>query len=122
MGVPLSALDEWDARDIDLALAELAIEADTGRYGESLSEAMSPGADPTNYESGWGYRVVGPFTNFAERLVGEAQDQFRKALPEGAHMPAGLSWRVERYEYTPVAEGEYVEVQLERDAYGVAEA
>lgn len=101
-------------------LAEVAIEADTGRYGESLTEATSQEAAPDNYSSGWGYRVHGPFTNQAERLVGQARDEYRKNLPEGEHMPEGLFWTVTKETYTPVSEGEVVEVQYEQAAYGLS--
>jgi len=98
-------------------LAEVALEADTGRYGESLTEAMDPGADPSDYSSGFVYVAHGPRTNWAERAAAEAEEEYRRNLPEGERMPAGLSWTVTKQTYTPVPEGTVVEVQREQAAY-----
>lgn len=118
MGVPVSALAVWPARDVSLALAELEIEASTGRFGESLSEAMNPGADPSDYSTGYRYVAKGPVTNWAERAYADAEEQHRASLGKDAKMPAGLTWRIEKQEFTPVVEGEVVEVQLEQETYG----
>lgn len=120
MQLPVSALASWPLRDLDLALAEVAIEADTGRYGESLAEATSPGADPSDYSSGLVYVAHGPFTNWAERAAAEAEEAYRKSLPDGKSMPRGLFWTVSKEMYTPVPAGEVVEVQLEQAAYGLS--
>lgn len=118
MGLPVSALSSWSTSDIDLALAEIAIQADTGRFGESLSEAMNPGADPTVYSVGYRYVAQPPITNWAERAHAEAEEDFRKSLGKDAKMPAGLVFPIVKQEFTPIAEGEVVEVQYEQEAYG----
>ena len=79
-------------------LAEVALESDTGRYGESLAEATHPDAEPNEYNFPYYYRAVGPFTNQAEKAAKEAEQAYRKNLPEGVDMPAGLFWEVEKVE------------------------
>ena len=116
--MPVSQLAAWDPRDVDFALAELAIEADTGRYGESLTEATNPGADPSDYSVGFRFRAHGPNTNWAERAAKDAEEAYRKSLPEGATMPAGLFWTVSKETFDPVEGGEVEEPQLEQAAYG----
>ncbi|ANJ26822.1 hypothetical protein [Agromyces aureus] len=98
----MSQLATWPPADVALALAELAIEADTGRYGESLAEATDPRADPNAYGP---YRYVpeGPFTNQAERTAKLAEEQWRKDMPEGTST-AGLFWTVRKVEQTPLSD------------------
>lgn len=117
MGLPVDALAEWPTRSLDLALAEVALEADTGRYGESLSEATAPGADASDYTTGYRYVPKGPFTNQAEKVAREAEEQWRKTAGKDVSM-AGMFWTVEKETYTPVVDGEVLEVQLEQAAYG----
>lgn len=78
-------------------LAEIAIELDTGQYGESIAEATNPAADPMEYGPYY-YRAVGPTKNWAVAAVAEAEAAFEKSLPEGMRMPRGLNWNVEKVE------------------------
>ena len=102
MGIAHSELAAWPQQDIDLALAEVALEADTGRYGESIAEATNPAADPMEYGP-YFYRAVGPHKNWAEAAVSDAEQAFEKNLPEGTRMPRGLFWTVEKVERPTVA-------------------
>lgn len=96
---PTDGESEFDSHQVDLLLALAEIEADTGPYGQPFSEAMSEGAN-LNRDDGYApthmYRAVGPRVNYAARAVEEAQEKFRKSLPEGADMPAGLVFGVEK--------------------------
>ena len=83
--------DDWQRA---LLIASLEIQDDTGRYGESLPEAFSPDADPNNPDGAYRFTADGPFRNQAEKAVLDAQDAFRKQLPDGdaGHAMNGLHW------------------------------
>ena len=66
----------------------------TGRYGEWLPDATSPGADPNDYDNPLRYVAQGPFTNWAEKAAQDAQDAHRKAAGENANMN-GMFWTVD---------------------------
>lgn len=102
MGLPPSALWEFSPDDLDLLIASREIQADTGSYGESISEATSEAANPNNYAGGIRYSAEGPFTNYAARTAEDAKEKWRTENP-GVSM-AGLNWVVRRHEYTPMTE------------------
>ncbi|HEU5223432.1 MAG TPA: hypothetical protein VFU07_07100 [Candidatus Lumbricidophila sp.] len=96
LGIPHSQLSAWPVQDVDLALAAVALEADTGNYGELLSEATDPRADPNDYTpGGWRYVAHGPFTNWAEKAAKTAEAQWRKQAGDNPDM-AGMFWTVEK--------------------------
>ena len=87
---------EFDDEQRELLLASRLIEADTGRYGESQSEAFSPDADPNNPKAKIRYKVGLPSVNFAEKAVQDAQDAYRKKYPDAN--TNGFYWIPERVE------------------------
>lgn len=70
----------------------------TGPNGEYLPEATSDEASPTNYDSGWGVRVTGPFTNYFERARLDTIKAYEKAAGKDANLN-GMYWAVERVDY-----------------------
>lgn len=96
--IPADGESEFDAHQVDLLLALAEIESEMGPYGQPYSEAMSEGANLNRdgYAPTHMYKAVGPRVNYAVRAVEEAQEKFRKSLPEGAEMPKGLIFSVEK--------------------------
>lgn len=88
---------EWDVDQVDLMLAWEAYRGDLGQYGEMLSEATSPDADPTSY-SGWRYVAQGPFTNQAEKVAKDAEADWKRQAGKDANTN-GMYWTVEKVEY-----------------------
>lgn len=70
----------------------------TGPNGEWMPDATSPGADPSDYDSGFGFAVSGPHTNWAEKTRLDAIDAWKKEAGEHANVN-GLYWTVSRVEY-----------------------
>lgn len=95
---------EWDDESVALMVAYDRVVRNTGRYGEWLPDATSPGADPNNYKSGFGYRPDGPFTNWAEKQVLDTTDAWKKTAGKNPNMN-GLYWTVERYEFPTAPSG-----------------
>lgn len=86
---------EWDASQRGWLLASRAIEADTGQYGERLSEALDPKASPFYHEDdAIRFDVVGPAVNQAVKAVEDAQDDRKKKYPDAP--TNGLIWGVKR--------------------------
>lgn len=87
---------EWDDEQRALALAFEDYRRDIGPNGELLSEATSDRADPNYYEAdGIRYVSRGPHTNWAEKARMDAEEAYRKTLPEGQSMH-GMFWSVEK--------------------------
>lgn len=75
---------EFDEDDVNQLLALQAIRRDTGRYGESLSEAMSPQAHP-NYTEPDAIRFIPHVrVNHAEEAIELYKEQHKEELPRGA--------------------------------------
>lgn len=79
------------------------LENDTGPYGELLSEAFDPDADPNNRDSHFRYvaghydertKMYGPRVNYAAKAAQDAQERFYKEFPDGNR--AGHVWPVKR--------------------------
>lgn len=85
---------EFDAEQLAWLLASDQLESDTGRLGESLTEAMSPDGDPNNWNRKYHYEVSGPTVNWAEYAMARAQQAFYKQYPEGSR--DGHHWRVRK--------------------------
>lgn len=92
------AESEWDEEQVDLLRAEARLTRLTGAHGEYLPDATSDAASPTNYTSGWGYRVEGPFTNHAEKARQDAIDAWKKDAGDKPNMN-GMYWTVDRVDY-----------------------
>ena len=81
-----------DQRDLMLALGR--VERNTGQYGEWLPDATSPRADLNYYgEDRVRFKVEGPFTNVAVKMVEDAREQYRKDAGENANLN-GMFWTV----------------------------
>jgi len=75
---------EFDEDDVNQLLALQAVRRDTGRYGESLADAMSPQADP-NYNEPDAIRYIAhERVNQAEAAVELYKEQNKDELPRGA--------------------------------------
>jgi hypothetical protein len=89
---------EFSDYDLDLMLASLAFEGSIGSHGHLLSEAMSPEADPTNYDSTLRFSARGPFFDFAKKAEQDDIDRYKSEFPEGS--PPNLNgayWVVEKH-------------------------
>jgi len=87
---------EFDREQREWLRALHELEADTGQYGEWISEATSIDADPNNRERKYHY-VAGaadapnlPIINWAEYAVTTAQDRYYKQYPDANR--AGHMW------------------------------
>lgn len=89
---------EWDEESLDLAIAYDTVEKLTGSDGEWLPDATSPGGDPTDYQSGFGFRGKGPFTNWHQKAKLDAFDDYRKNAGEKANLN-GVYFTAERYDF-----------------------
>lgn len=97
--MPVDGESEFDAHQVDLLLAASELEADMGPYGQPYREAMSEDANlgrDDGVAPKYFYRVPPPSVNYAVRAVDEAREAFQKSLPEGAEMPKGLVFRVQK--------------------------
>lgn len=81
----------FDQRALMIALSR--VERNTGRYGQWLPDAVSDKADPNNYESPFRYITEGPFTDWAEKTVQDAEQAWKKAAGEKANTH-GMFWTV----------------------------
>lgn len=84
---------EFDDEQRALAIAHHLLAQDVGEYGESLSEAFSPDADPLNEDGKYRYKA-GLRINFAAKAVEDAVAQSRKEHPEGSEH--GHRWVVRK--------------------------
>ena len=91
---------EFDAEQHEWLCALAELEADTGQYGEWLSEATSEYADPNSQDRRYHY-VAGaadapnlPIINFAEQAVTQAQERYYKRYPDADR--AGHVWIVRK--------------------------
>ena len=74
---------EWTPYERMLLLASREVDAFTGRYGEWLPDATSPKASPYYQgEDKITFVPDGPYINYAERVVEDAQSDFRKQNPD----------------------------------------
>lgn len=72
---------------------------DVGQYGELLSEATSPQADPNYYGDGSiRYFANGPFTNHAVKAHMDAKASYESQAGENANLN-GMYWTVEKKTY-----------------------
>lgn len=95
MGVAPATLWSWGGEQVDLLLASAQIERERGSMGEDLADAMADDGDPNNYSGRFYWKPIGPKINWAEKIVGDAQEAFYK----GSEMSrAGHVWGVERVE------------------------
>lgn len=91
---------EFDAEQLEWLEALAELEADTGQYGEWISEAASDDADPNNprrkfrYEAGAADAPNLPIINWAERTATLAQERFYKKYPDENR--AGHMWIVRK--------------------------
>lgn len=88
---------EWDAEQLDLALAYEAFKRDIGPNGELMSEATNDAADLTNYDGGYRYVAAGPFTNYAEKARLDSIDAWKVTAGDKPNMN-GMYWTVEKVE------------------------
>lgn len=93
LGISHAEFMGWphDQRDLMIALAR--VERNTGRYGEWLPDATSPGADPNDYDNPLRYVADGPFTNWAAKTAEDAEQAYRKSAGDGANTH-GMFWTV----------------------------
>lgn len=70
------------------------VERLTGQHGEWIPDATSDRADPNNYDHPLRYVPGGPYTNWAEKAVKDAEVAYRKAGGENVNMN-GLFWTVD---------------------------
>jgi hypothetical protein len=91
---------EYDQEQHEWLCALAELEADTGQYGEWISEATSIEADPNNRDRKFHY-VAGaadapnmPIINHADRAVTLAQERFYKKYPDENR--AGHMWIVRK--------------------------
>lgn len=85
---------EFSHRDRALLAAYKAKQRDTGMYGESLSEAMSPDSDPANRDAPIRYEPVGPAVNHAEAVLELAKERYYEQYPGAARH--GHKWTVRK--------------------------
>ncbi len=85
---------EWSQSDVDLMVASRLQEASIGPHGQPLDEAMSPLADPSSWDAQWGYEAYSE-KDYAEKAKRDAEDAYRKALPDGVSMN-GVVFRVRK--------------------------
>jgi hypothetical protein len=85
---------EFSDDDVALLLAHMANARDTGRYGESLSEATSDLTDPMIYGDTAVRYVAGHHVNHAEAAVEQYREEHKDDLPKGA------AFFVERVDYS----------------------
>lgn len=88
MGSTTTQEPEFDPEQREWFRALEELEADTGQYGEWISEATSIDADPNNRDRKFHY-VAGaadapglPIINWAEHAALSAQDRYYKKYPE----------------------------------------
>jgi hypothetical protein len=93
---------EFDTEQVAWLLASDRLESDTGRLGESLSDAMSPDADPNNWDRKFDIEVSGPTFNWVEYTLGRAQDAFYKQYPDAPRH--GHNWKA-RLKPRPISDG-----------------
>lgn len=89
---------EFDDEQRDLLLASAEFEASLSSNGFLRSEAMSPDADPTNYESSLRFTAAGPFWAWDEKARLDAVDAYKAQFPKDA--PPNLNgayWVVEKH-------------------------
>jgi hypothetical protein len=89
---------EFDETDIAFLRALDELEQDTGRYGELISEALSPDSDPNNRDAAYHYVVENePYMNFAALAVAQAQNGYYKRFPDVSEAEkAGHVWVTRR--------------------------
>lgn len=89
---------EWDRQQVDLFVAYNRYQGLVGPNGEWMPDATAPGADPNDYDSGYGYAVQGPFTNYAEKARLDQIEAWKTDAGEKPNMN-GLYWTVDRVDY-----------------------
>lgn len=89
---------EWDDESRDLAIASDLLRRRTGALGQYLPESTAPGADPTDYKSGYRYVSEGPFIDWAEKTERDALEALRKDRGENANLN-GVYFTVRRLDY-----------------------
>ena len=94
LGISHSEFLGWSAYDRHIMIALGRVERSTGRYGEWLPDATSPGADTNDYANPLRYVVEGPFTNWAEKAVLDAEKTYRKQAGDDANLN-GMFWTVD---------------------------
>jgi hypothetical protein len=91
LGISHAEFLGWPHEERALMIALARVERNTGRYGEWLPDATNPGADPNEYSSPLRYVAHGPFTNWAEKAVQDAEAAWRKSAGDGANLN-GMFW------------------------------
>jgi hypothetical protein len=93
---------EFDSEQIDYLLAIDEFERSIGPHGHPLSEATADDADPNNYDGGYSYVGLGPYTDWAKKAELDAADAYKAAFdPEHPPNMNGLYFTVQKRESTP---------------------
>ena len=82
MGISHAELIEKGDDQVDLLLAYIEVEHDTGPHGQIVSEATSEVANPNYYGEGAVRYIPHHLTDYAEAAV--EQDRKEQELPPGA--------------------------------------
>ena len=91
--------EEFSEEDIEQLVAARAYEADIDpQTGMLLSEALNPGADPTEYDTPYRYSAMGHVTNWALKAKLDRMDELRKEFGENGNLN-GIIIPVEKVEY-----------------------
>lgn len=99
MRVPHAELSSWGDEQVDLLLAYQAYKAGIGPHGHPYSESANPGADPNDYKTPYAYVADGPFTDWAEKALKDAEQAWRDAHEKAPNMN-GLFWTARRVDYS----------------------
>lgn len=74
---------EFDEIQTAMLFGYMDIEADTGRFGERISEAMSPEADPNNRDGSYMYVADPlPVINWAAKTKLDAEEAYKQKYPD----------------------------------------
>lgn len=91
--------EEFSEDDIDMLVAARAYEADVDpQTGALLSEALHPGADPSDYETPYRYTARPHVTNWALKAKLDRMDELRKQHGDKFNSN-GIIIPVEKVEY-----------------------
>lgn len=93
LGISHAEFLGWPFEQRALMIALARVERNTGRHGEWLPDATSDAADPNNYDDPLRFVPHGPFTNWAEKTVQDAEAEWRKAAGKDANLN-GMFWTV----------------------------
>jgi hypothetical protein len=97
MGVSPAQLWQMGDDQVDLLLAYNEVASDVGPHGQFMSEATSPEAEPTNYETGKFRYVAHAKVDQAQRAILNKQKELTAAV-EGVDL-SDIVYVVEKVEY-----------------------